>query len=1000
MNIWRTTYFLSLCLLALFLASPGKAQDPYFRTYLPSDGLPTSLVYDAFQDSKGYMWFSTELGVSRFNGYEFENFTTEDGLADNEVFQVFEDSNQRIWFLSFNGKLSYYQDEQFHNADNNSILKEAETTSFLTCATEDEAGNLYFGSTASGIIQINRNEPARVLYQETDTIGFHYIWLEHGQFFTISSHKIYAFNSQGSAQLVKTLSVQDGYMARADSDQQHIYVAKYKDLFVFNKKNTHLWKLPKIKEINSEIIRLKFINGSFWLGTRDGVYQLTFEDDTFSNYSIRKFLEGKSITSILNDKEGNWWFSSLEAGVFFAPSIDIIRHQLNETLSNNKILCLSEDQDKRLWVGSIKNNYAILESDSIYPQHLIDNNNPGHQITNIRHFGKSETWIASKNKCLQIKNGRKRYLIRVSSDIQKDEFGHYWFAHRAISRYTSKELEPLLVDEHDPDFLQKEFMPQSKLFQRTILKTRTLCLEKTPGLMWAGTAIGLFGMRYDREQVYLLSEEPLIPYKIVDLKYDSIRQVLWVATGSNGVYAFQNDSIIYQINVNNGLSSNICNAINIDNKNAVWVGTALGFDKIIVHKNIAKALNFNSLYGLGQLKVNDIQSNNNKLYIATDEGLTVMPESTPISHHNTPTIFISGLSVNDHQTAISPDRKYPYYQNAMEFHFLGLSFQDKGNLTYQYRLYGLEDTWQSTRNRSMQYRSLPPGEYRFEVKAVNGKGRVSKQAAFIGFKIDAPIWQKPWFIILACAIVGLLLYGIWQIRLGEVKRKYELHQKLSVSENEKLELEKNFLELEMRALRQQMNPHFIYNALNTIKGYYAESKIREANSYISTFARVLRLILENNEKFIPLEKEMQLLKYYIELAQIRYPGKLNYHIEVDPNLSEDEVAIPPMLLQPFVENAIIHGLAPRPTGGHIYITFAKEEGVLISKVKDDGIGRLAAAKLKQHTSVHQSKAIVITKERLDIINKDYNITNALSIDDLPEGQGTEVIIKTPYTKLW
>ncbi|MEL6925378.1 MAG: histidine kinase, partial [Bacteroidota bacterium] len=311
--------------------------------------------------------------------------------------------------------------------------------------------------------------------------------------------------------------------------------------------------------------------------------------------------------------------------------------------------------------------------------------------------------------------------------------------------------------------------------------------------------------------------------------------------------------------------------------------------------------------------------------------------------------------------------------------------------------------WAFTDNNSVEYRSLAPGKYRFEVAAINGSGVESPATRAIDFSIDAPFWKKSWFwvTLLLTTITSLLIF--FRQRERNLKRKFALEQRVVEAENEKLEYEKNFLDLEMRALRMQMNPHFLFNALNTIKGYYANAQLKEANSYISKFARLLRLILENADKYIPLEKEIQILKFYLDLTQNRYPGKFDYELKIGKGITVSDVAIPPMLLQPFVENSIIHGLAPLDTGGRLELCFYKEGGVLVSKVTDNGVGR-AASKVNRKPLGHQSKSIQITIDRLKIINKGHSIKKAFLIEDLvdPAGDpaGTRIIIKTPFKKIW
>ena len=183
---------------------------------------------------------------------------------------------------------------------------------------------------------------------------------------------------------------------------------------------------------------------------------------------------------------------------------------------------------------------------------------------------------------------------------------------------------------------------------------------------------------------------------------------------------------------------------------------------------------------------------------------------------------------------------------------------------------------------------------------------------------------------------------------------------------QQIQTEKHIIELEQQALRMQMNPHFLFNALNAIKGYYAESQIREANRYIASFATLLRLILESREQLIPVSREVRMLELYIELMQMRYEGKFDFRIQVDPEIRVTEHGIPPMLLQPFVENAIIHGIIPMKGEGELKIAFSRSEKSLICSIEDNGIGRAASEKLKKGPG-HKSMAIKITRERLELI---------------------------------
>jgi LytS/YehU family sensor histidine kinase len=205
--------------------------------------------------------------------------------------------------------------------------------------------------------------------------------------------------------------------------------------------------------------------------------------------------------------------------------------------------------------------------------------------------------------------------------------------------------------------------------------------------------------------------------------------------------------------------------------------------------------------------------------------------------------------------------------------------------------------------------------------------------------------------------------------------------------------------LEQKALRLQMNPHFIFNALNTIKGYYAEGDSINASTYISRFSKLLRMLLENTDQSIPLSNEIEMLELYIELTKIRYKNKFESKIIVDEHLNTNEIMIPTLLLQPIVENAIIHGLAPKNEIGLLHVSFMKKGNQLECIVEDNGIGRNASA---QRQREYQSKAIEITTERIALFSQD-NTSSSFEIVDLKNNNlptGTKVIINIPLISIW
>lgn len=210
------------------------------------------------------------------------------------------------------------------------------------------------------------------------------------------------------------------------------------------------------------------------------------------------------------------------------------------------------------------------------------------------------------------------------------------------------------------------------------------------------------------------------------------------------------------------------------------------------------------------------------------------------------------------------------------------------------------------------------------------------------------------------------------------------------------------MELEQKLLRVQMNPHFIFNSISAIQNYIIQHEPMEASSYLSNFAKLMRLLLQNSkEELITLEVELETLTYYLDLQKLRLRDKMTYSISVDEQMETNEIGIPPMLAQPFIENSIEHGLLKKETSGKIEVVFSNSDNSLYVEIIDDGAGRQNETQLKQ--TGHMSLATQITNDRLKLLQRKYKGEASMEYFDLKdekgEGIGTKVKITIPLIYL-
>ncbi|HXB13014.1 MAG TPA: histidine kinase, partial [Bacteroidia bacterium] len=324
------------------------------------------------------------------------------------------------------------------------------------------------------------------------------------------------------------------------------------------------------------------------------------------------------------------------------------------------------------------------------------------------------------------------------------------------------------------------------------------------------------------------------------------------------------------------------------------------------------------------------------------------------------------------------------------FSISGLTFKDN-KPHFIYRLQGLDTSWHSTNTTEISFNQLPPGNYTFEVKAINADNVLSSHAAEFAFIIEPPFWLKWWFITFEILLGAGLAYLFIQMRLKAITAK----------EEEKTRINKIIAEYEITALRTQMNPHFIFNAINSIQHYVLQNNGREAYNYLAKFSRLIRMMLNNaQEKKLTLHQEIEMLELYIQLEQLRFSGSFRFQLNVDAEIDTEQVYMPAMLIQPYVENAIWHGLMNLKdrTGALLTISITRNETFLKISIEDNGVGR-AQAKLLQKDNTHRSIGMELTRKRTEALSKipgeekvSIYVIDLYDEQNKPTGTRVEIII--------
>ena len=720
-------------------------------------------------------------------------------------------------------------------------------------------------------------------------------------------------------------------------------------------------------------------------------------------------ISNNSIQELYLDSDENLWISFLNSGLIYAnlrktkfKSLPIFQTPGMEKKSYN-YWCLWEDKAENLWYGTTNNGLFRFDEKGNFLAHFQqDEGNsyalPNEWVTGIQH-GEEGNFLISTRSGIALLNPESKKMRLVATD--NGEVGHDF---------------PFLLQLKNGDLLASS---KDEGIFRLVNRNGKYVLRN----IWAsGTDYNsmfedqsghIYTSRNDVEvEVFQMVEDTLnllytLPLRgiVTDYFEEEDGKTLWISSFSGlakiNIATQQIDSIYTE---RDGLPTKNIHALLADDSQNLWLSTPSGlvfFDK---EKQQFKSFSLTDGTQSSEFHIGAaLKRKNGQLWFGGNNGITII-EPEKISYlKQPPKVQITGILINDEKTDnlhcentevsnISQIKKLDckYNENTISFEFVAIDYSDPQTTQLKYKLEGRDKQWVELAKGEpgfARYSSLRENTYRFLVKGANSDGEWGEAEEMMTICILPP-FQRTWeFRLLMLCLLGGIGYMWYRYRINQIREKAELNTR--VAENK------------MSALRAQMNPHFVFNSLQTLNGLIVRKEMRDAIEYVSQFAKLMRMILENSRVgSISLEKEIELLELYIKVEARRFKTPFTYKIRVAKEVDTYSIEIPSMLLQPFVENAIKHGLFHKQGQGHIDIAFIRENGLLQCVVEDDGIGRIKSAELNaQQGRQHKSRGLEIVKERLNIIKAynpgDYDIQVVDLYDRNQHPTGTRVEIFLP-----
>lgn len=991
-----------------------------FRHLDRTNGLLHNEVTAIAQDNKGFIWIGTVKGLQRYDGLRFRNYNDDRGSrAFQNTLQSISPAGNFLWLTSAP------ETEQF-DCRTNRIIRQVtcgETVADPTAGYEaytDGEGDQYWIKDLE-IYKSDAQHQRRVLYMISPaspltTSGMARdkgrLWIaspngllladsatkriysvEHNE---INDPLLHAMKGKSAAGIIMD-SRHNTWITSRYNDQLYRYDPGLGKLFIYSlvsiKKAQGDVKSPGVLYNNCVI---EDDHGNIWVGTRQaGLLKYNSRQDVF-DYVVAAKSKGQeieynyNINCIFQDDQENIWVGTDKGINIFNPYRDFfqtIKHQEGDpaSLPRNDVLGFIQVGSGDILIATWGGGLTIVDSSLIFKKNIsiagtYENNmvwcllqkDGGHIWAGCQH-GYLHTYDIATGKIVTT-----HLPVFENSTIRcmkRDADSNVWFGlhNGKIVKWEKRSDQFFACNDEDKQHFSS---------------VRAMFIDNASNF-WVSAegALRLFDpVRRVYTATYSVAVQGIEQYN------DTL---LLIGTRNDGLYYFniKNRSFVHSAEMD-GLASGSVYAIKKDAATNVWLTT----DYYLCKLGPGKA---STVYAIDADVINSSFASlqfyplrDGRWVTATNAEVFLFDPRRLAERNGRVKVTITGLSLFDKPMFIDSllESAAPvtlsHEQNFITIEFSALSFVTVQQTRLQYRLSGVDNGWVNANGRDFaSYTNLSPGSYRFSVRAA---GDPEAPVTTLAIVIAAP-WYKKWWFICICSVMAVL--GIFRV----VKER-ERNVKNRTMEKYKM------AEAEMVALRAQMNPHFLFNSLNSINNYILKNDADNAAGYLTKFSRLMRLILDNSRNnWIWLQSELKALQLYIELEAFRFDDSFTYRIDVAADVQTEHVMVPPMIIQPYVENAIWHGLMHRRgSGGHLQVDIARVGPDLCITVKDNGVGREAASRIRGKFSENKkSHGMKITAERLEIMNKVYHMEARVSVTDAGEGgmgeTGTIVAILFKYT---
>lgn len=953
--------FLWVCLL-ITIQSP--AQNLVYKFLTIKEGLPTNNIFKIKFDKKGFLWVAHDNGISRYDGYTFKHY-----ISPYQKSNVYTDllvgPDGKIWMTNLGLQVFYIENDEMvlFKSFNLNFPPSTLKINFL------DNGNLIVNA-EGGLFEFDLKKKTERKITLNITIQNFAVHLNSVYFNNPSNEKLYKY-TQGRLDTFD-IGLPFSVIYGNDSCVISSYNVSNELLIRYGKG----YKKTKILPLSANYNHSEIIGHYFYVFTTQHVSRINLKN---GEYALETKMDGRSYTHYTKDKLGNEWYSTLNEGIIIKPASNIQLVEVGEKSPFIRLVQFNEyaygiTVDNQLF----RMNENSLEYIANYNEYL--GNKPIILAKNLN----NQYLLLGNSRFLLIDSGMKSrpYFQQLAmKDASLHENGKIYLA-------TTGNIFYHPFKDNSIDYLSNRlsFKTNDSTIKRVNMVGRFYCVkyDQFNQTLYFGGVPGLFSIKEGQEAIEVKDGDKQIFSSFLDFS----NPYLIIGTIQSGIYILKNGKIYRNFNAYNSTLGNTVLKIKLY-QNKIWVLSNKGIHTIDLNDFNIQTYSYIGAVELN--KNNDFTLAKDILYLISGQKTYKVKLSELRKRPPVIPIFFNYVEVGDKKIFQTDKLTFNYDENSFAIGLDVPAASVLGNVDYEFRINN-NNWFQLNKGQNKIYlNQLAPGNYKLFVRQIGIPTTYS-----LSFIIRSPFWKQWWFFTLIAILLAGSIIFVYINRVNTIRQKTQ-------SEIEKFKLEKALQLNVLSSIRSQMNPHFLFNALNTIQSYIYLNDKKQAINYLGKFSVLTRKILEeSNRETISLGEEMETLDLYLQLEKMRFENILEYSIELDGIKYPEQFKVPPMLIQPYVENAVKHGLMHKPSNRKLKVVFKYNEAEKLIQVNidDNGIGRRRSEEINsKRNSTHRSFSTKANKTRLDILNSDRSNPISVQItdktDEYDNPLGTLVQINIP-----